>query len=209
MTPIYPTVAGLPQATLTKHIQAALNELDLSDTLPRAVLQRLKLPDFAESVKLLHNPPSSINENELSERAHPAWLRIKFDELLAQQLSMRVHHRQRHERTAPRLIAHERYTRQLLQALPFQLTRAQQKTWREISHDLAQAHPMQRLLQGDVGSGKTVVAALAALQAIENGYQVALMAPTEILAEQHFLKLREWLAPLGISPVWLSLRTLV
>ena len=204
MTPIYPTVAGLPQATLSKHIQAVLNELDLSDTLPQDLLQRLKLPDFAESVKLLHNPPPGIDENELSERAHPAWLRIKFDELLAQQLSMRVHHRQRHQRIAPRLTAHERYTRQLLQALPFQLTHAQQKTWREISHDLAQAHPMQRLLQGDVGSGKTIVALLAALQAIENGYQAALMSPTEILAEQHYLKLRDWLAPLGIAPVWLS-----
>ena len=204
MTPIYPTVAGLPQATLSKHIQAALNELDLSDTLPQALLQRLKLPDFAASVRLLHNPSPGIDENELSERAHPAWLRIKFDELLAQQLSMCVHHRQRHQRTAPRLTAHGRYTRQLLQALPFQLTHAQQKTWREISHDLAQAHPMQRLLQGDVGSGKTIVALLAALQAIENGYQAALMSPTEILAEQHYLKLSAWLQPLGITPVWLS-----
>ena len=204
MTPVYPTVAGLPQAMLCKHIQAALNELDLSDTLPQAVLQRLKLPDFAASVKLLHNPPPGINENELSERAHPAWLRIKFDELLAQQLSMRMHHRQRHQRIAPCLIARDRYTKQLMQALPFKLTHAQQKTWREISHDLAQPHPMQRLLQGDVGSGKTIVALLAALQALENGYQAALMSPTEILAEQHYLKLRAWLQPLGIAPVWLA-----
>ncbi len=204
MTPIYPTVAGLPQATLCKKIQAALRELDLSDTLPQVLLQRLQLPDFAASVMLLHNPPPGINENELSERAHPAWLRIKFDELLAQQLSMRVHHRQRHQRTAPCLIARDRYTQQLLQALPFQLTHAQQETWREISHDLAQPHPMQRLLQGDVGSGKTIVALLAALQAIENGYQAALMSPTEILAKQHYLKLRAWLQPLRITPVWLS-----
>ena len=204
LTPVYPTTAGLPQATLSKHIQAALNELELPDTLPPALLTRLQLPGFADSVRLLHNPPPEIAEEELAERAHPAWLRIKFDELLAQQLSMRVHYRKRRSRDAPRLPARQTYPQQLLQALPFALTGAQQKVLQEISHDLAQPHPMQRLLQGDVGSGKTIVAALAALQAIENGYQAALMSPTEILAEQHYLKLREWLAPLGITPVWLS-----
>ncbi|MBI3902353.1 MAG: ATP-dependent DNA helicase RecG [Nitrosomonadales bacterium] len=204
LTPVYPTTAGLPQATLGKHIQAALNELELPDTLPPALLKRLRLPDFAASVQLLHNPPPDVSEAALAERVHPAWLRIKFDELLAQQLSMRVHYRKRRSRNAPQLIARNQYTRQLLQALPFALTQAQQKALHEIRHDLEQAHPMQRLLQGDVGSGKTVVAALAALQAIENGYQAALMSPTEILAEQHYLKLRDWLAPLGIEPVWLS-----
>jgi ATP-dependent DNA helicase RecG len=204
LTPVYPTTAGLPQATLTKQIQSALNELELPDTLPSALLDRLKLPGFADSVKLLHNPPPDINEAALAERAHPAWLRIKFDELLAQQLSMRVHYRKRRSRNAPRLPARQTYPQQLLQALPFTLTHAQQKVLREISRDLEQPHPMQRLLQGDVGSGKTIVAALAALQAIENGYQAALMSPTEILAEQHYLKLRDWLAPLGITPAWLS-----
>jgi ATP-dependent DNA helicase RecG len=204
LTPVYPTTAGLPQATLSKNIQSALGALELSDTLPQALLSRLKLPPFADSVLLLHNPPPGIEENALAERAHPAWLRIKFDELLAQQLSMRVHYRKRHSRNAPQLPPHDRLTRQLLGALPFALTRAQQKALDEISRDLAQPHPMQRLLQGDVGSGKTVVAALAALQAIENGYQAAFMAPTEILAEQHYLKLRDWLVPLGIEPVWLS-----
>ncbi len=204
LTPIYPTTAGLPQATLSKHIQAALNELELPDTLPPALLDRLKLPSFADSVKLLHNPPPEIAGETLAARTHPAWLRVKFDELLAQQLSMRLHYRKRRNRTAPRLPVHGRYTQQLLQALPFSLTSAQQKALREISLNLDQPHPMQRLLQGDVGSGKTIVAALAALQAMENGYQVALMSPTEILAEQHYLKLRGWLAPLGIAPVWLS-----
>lgn len=204
LTPIYPTTAGLPQATLTKYIHAALNELPLDDTLPQKILQRLHLPEFAASVKLLHLPPPDIDEGALLERAHPAWMRIKFDELLAQQLSMRVHHRERSQRIAPKLAVHGTLTERLLKDLPFALTAAQQKVWREISDDLAQTHPMQRLLQGDVGSGKTVVAALAALQAIENGYQVAFMAPTEILAEQHYLKLRDWLAPLGIAPVWLS-----
>ena len=204
LTPVYPTTAGLPQATLAKHIQSALSELELSDTLPQALLDRLGLPRFADSIKLLHNPPPDAGEEALAERAHPAWLRIKFDELLAQQLSMRVHYRKRRNHAAPRLPARGHYTRQLLQALPFRLTDAQQKVLQEISHDLEQPHPMQRLLQGDVGSGKTIVAALAALQAMENGYQVALMSPTEILAGQHYLKLRDWLAPLGITPVWLS-----
>jgi ATP-dependent DNA helicase RecG len=204
LTPVYPTTAGLPQATLSRHIQNALSELELTDTLPQELLERLGLPPFADSVQLLHNPPPSIDEHALAERAHPAWLRIKFDELLAQQLSMRMHYRKRRSRLAPQLLAQNRHTRQLLEALPFALTSAQQKVLHEISRDLEQAHPMQRLLQGDVGSGKTVVAALAALQAIENGYQAAFMAPTEILAEQHYLKLRDWLQPLGIAPVWLS-----
>ncbi|MBL0038466.1 MAG: ATP-dependent DNA helicase RecG [Nitrosomonadales bacterium] len=204
LTPVYPTTAGLPQATLSKHIQAALNELELPDTLPAVLLARLKLSSFADSVRLLHNPPPDIDEDTLLKRTHHAWLRIKFDELLAQQLSMRIHYRKRQSRNAPRLRALGHYTERLLQTLTFSLTTAQQKTLREISRDLEQAHPMQRLLQGDVGSGKTIVALLAALQAIENGYQVALMSPTEILAEQHYHKLRDWLEPLGISPVWLS-----
>lgn len=204
LTPVYPTTAGLPQATLSKHIQAALNELELPDTLPAALLARLKFSSFADSVRLLHNPPPDIDEDALLKRTHHAWLRIKFDELLAQQLSMRIHYRKRRSRNAPCLRALGHYTERLLQTLTFSLTTAQQKTLREISRDLEQAHPMQRLLQGDVGSGKTIVALLAALQAIENGYQVALMSPTEILAEQHYHKLRDWLEPLGISPVWLS-----
>ncbi len=204
LTPVYPTTAGLPQITLTRHIHAALNELALEDTLPEQIVRRLHLPDFASSVRLLHQPPPGIDEDALLARAHPSWMRIKFDELLAQQLSMRVHYRERSRRVAPRLAAHNTFTDALLKDLPFALTGAQKKVWHEISRDLARPHPMQRLLQGDVGSGKTVVAALAALQAIENGYQVAFMAPTEILAEQHYLKLRDWLAPLGIEPVWLS-----
>ncbi|HLY96016.1 MAG TPA: DEAD/DEAH box helicase, partial [Sideroxyarcus sp.] len=200
LTPVYPTTAGLPQATLSKYIHAALSKLALDDTLPEPIKQRLRLPNFDASVQLLHLPPPNTDENALLERVHPAWMRIKFDELLAQQLSMRVHYRERSRRIAPRLAAHNKLTDALLKDLPFALTGAQKKVWHEISADLGRPHPMQRLLQGDVGSGKTIVAALAALQAIENGYQVALMAPTEILAEQHYLKLRDWLVPLGIEP---------
>jgi len=167
LTPVYPTTAGLPQTTLSKLIQAALNELELTDTLPADLLARLKLSSFADSVRLLHNPPPDIDEDALLKRTHHAWLRIKFDELLAQQLSMRIHYRKRQSRNAPRLHALGHYSQRLLQTLAFSLTTAQQKTLREISHDLEQAHPMQRLLQGDVGSGKTIVALLAALQAIE------------------------------------------
>ncbi|MEP6605970.1 MAG: ATP-dependent DNA helicase RecG, partial [Nitrosospira sp.] len=144
----------------------------------------------------------------LQERTHPAWRRIKFDELLAQQLSMRLHYRQRRSGNAPVLLKKNNLTRALLQSLPFELTSGQKKASSEISHDLVAGHPMQRLLQGDVGSGKTVVAALAVLQAIENGYQAALMAPTEILAEQHYQKLSAWLGPLlgssDIKIAWLT-----
>jgi len=204
LTPIYPTTAGLPQSALRKYILAALNIVELTDTLPPALLDTLHLPAFGDSVKLLHNPPPQIDEAALYERAHPAWRRIKFDELLAQQLSMRVHYQKRRNRHAPQFASFETLSCALLQALPFSLTRAQQRVLFEIRHDLSLPYPMQRLLQGDVGSGKTIVAALAALQAIENGYQVAFMAPTEILAEQHYLKLLDWLTPLGITPVWLS-----
>jgi ATP-dependent DNA helicase RecG len=204
LTPVYPTTAGLGQAALRKLITDALETLPLHDTLPEGLLQKIRLADFAESLRLLHNPSPDISASTLEDRSHDAWRRIKFDELLAQQLSMRVHHRERGKRIAPSLTAHGKLTARLTRDLPFALTKAQQRTYAEISHDLAQPHPMQRLLLGDVGSGKTIVAALAALQAIENGYQVALMAPTEILAEQHYLKLRDWLEPLGIAPVWLS-----
>ena len=204
LTPVYPTTAGLAQPILRKLIANALETLPLPDTLPEALLQKLKLAGFADSIRLLHNPSPDIAASALEEHSHAAWRRIKFDELLAQQLSMRVHHRERGKRIAPKLAAHGKLTVRLIKDLPFALTKAQQRTFAEISRDLAQPHPMQRLLLGDVGSGKTIVAALAALQAIENGYQVALMAPTEILAEQHYLKLRDWLEPLGLAPVWLS-----
>ena len=204
LTPIYPTTAGLAQGVLRKLINNALDVLPLHDTLPESLLRDLHLASFGDSLKLLHRPTPDVAVSQLEERNHAAWRRIKFDELLAQQLSMRVHHRERGKRRAPKLAAKKTLARQLIKALPFALTKAQQKVLGEINLDIAQPHPMQRLLLGDVGSGKTIVAALAALQAIENGYQVAFMAPTEILAEQHYLKLSEWLAPLGLEPVWLS-----
>ncbi len=204
LTPVYPATAGLAQDTLRHLIARALNDCVLTDTLPPALLGQLSLPSFRDAVLLLHNPPPQIPQSELQERRHPAWRRVKFDELLAQQLSMRLHHERRRSAGAPALRPRQELTRALLARLPFELTRAQRKAWREIERDLGAPHPMQRLLQGDVGSGKTVVAVLAALQCVENGRQVAVMAPTEILAEQHYRKFASWLAPLGLEIVWLS-----
>jgi ATP-dependent DNA helicase RecG len=208
LTPIYPTTAGLTQARLRRLIEEALARAQLDDTLPEEVLKRLGLCGFREAVDTLHHPRPGADEEALSRRTLPAWMRMKFDELLAQQLSMRKHYRERKARRAPVLKAPvekaRRLTSGLIGRLPFQLTRAQQRTWGEIELDLAQPHPMHRLLQGDVGSGKTVIAVLAALRAVENGLQAAVMAPTEILAEQHLRKFSEWLLPLGLEIAWLT-----
>ena len=204
LTPVYPTTAGLQQHTLRKAVTDALLEADLSDPLPPALLRALGLPDFAGSLRLLHQPPPDISAEALAQRSHPAWRRIKFDELLAQQLSMRAHHRRRQSTRARALGPPGELSRALSARLPFALTGAQQRCLSEIRADLMRPHPMQRLLQGDVGSGKTVVAALAALQAVERGGQVAVMAPTEILAEQHYAKFAGWLEPLGVTVAWLS-----
>ncbi|MGA0023655.1 MAG: ATP-dependent DNA helicase RecG, partial [Burkholderiales bacterium] len=204
LTPVYPTTAGLGQDGLRRLIARALDTEPLAETLPAALLDALGLPAFESAVRLLHNPPPDIAQAALQGRVHPAWRRMKFDELLAQQLSMRVHYRRRRAAGAPVLKARGRLVHALLQRLPFQLTGAQNAVLAQIRADIGQAHPMQRLLQGDVGSGKTVVAALAALQCVENGYQAAVMAPTEILAEQHYRKFSEWLAPLQVGVAWVS-----
>jgi ATP-dependent DNA helicase RecG len=204
LTPIYPTTAGMSQATLQRLAREALAACELGDTLPPALLGELKLPGFQDSINFLHHPPPAADPAALQNRTHPAWRRMKFDELLAQQMSMRIHYDRRHTVSAPPLPAQRRLTRALLEQLPFKLTRAQLKVADEIRRDLELPHPMQRLLQGDVGSGKTVVAALAALQALDNGYQVAIMAPTEILGEQHYNKFTGWLDHLGVKVVWLA-----
>jgi ATP-dependent DNA helicase RecG len=204
LTPVYPTTEGLGQETLRRRIERALARLELRETLPQSVLASLKLPRLRDAVLLLHAPPPTVDGQQLQERRHPAWQRVKFDELLAQQLSMRLHYRKRKSERAPELKAQRVLTKKLLDALPFGLTNAQKRALRELERDLSQPYPMQRLLQGDVGSGKTIVAALAALQAVENGAQVAVMAPTEILAEQHYGKFSSWLEPLGVDVVWLA-----
>jgi ATP-dependent DNA helicase RecG len=204
LTPVYPTTAGLSQASIRKSIHWAMTQNQLEETLPDWVYQTHHLPGFAQSLQALHYPLPSMPIEQLQDRNQPAWRRLAFDELLAQQLSMRRHYARRRKLGAPALPTSKKLISALLKSLAFRLTDAQQKVALEITHDLTQPHPMQRLLQGDVGSGKTIVATMAALQAIEHGWQVAMMAPTEILAEQHYRKLGVWLAPLGIELAWLA-----
>ena len=213
LTPVYPTVATLPQAYLRKAVLGGLARADLSDTFPSdaplPVPSGRKLWGLRESLNFLHHPTPDVSLATLEDRSHPAWQRLKAEELLAQQLSQLQSKRERAALRAPSLAAaagglHE----QLLAALPFALTTAQRRVGEEIARDLLRTVPMHRLLQGDVGSGKTVVAALAAAIAIEAGWQCALMAPTEILAEQHFRKLIGWLEPIltprGLRVAWLT-----
>lgn len=198
LTPVYPTVNGLNQPALRRLIQAALKHLPADDTLPAELLQQLQLPPLLESLIFLHSPPPEYTARDLHKGTLPAWQRLKFDELLAQQLSMRLARQQRLNGHAKALTGNGHISEHLLANLSFTLTEAQQRALAEITADLAQTHPMHRLLQGDVGSGKTIVCALAAAIAIEAGFQVAVMAPTEILAEQHYLKFTQWFSPLGI-----------
>ena len=203
LTPVYPTTAGLPQATIKKLIHQALARCDLSDTLDEDLLKQLSLPSFETSVSMLHRPAPDQSQSQLEDKSAPPWRRLKFDELLAQQLSMRRAYRERRAHAAPKLGDSGALVAQLLASLPFALTGAQSRALEEINRDLGQRHPMQRLLQGDVGSGKTIVAALACARAIANGYQAVLMAPTEILAEQHFRKIDAMLTPVGVQTAWL------
>lgn len=212
LTPVYPTVAGLTQASLRKAIALVLNQgvlaqEALAETLPASVYQHLgryPLPSFAASLHALHTPSPDVDLQALENKVTPHWRRLALDELLAQQLSMRKHYARRRSVDAPQFKTSKNLVSALLKSLPFALTLAQQKVAIEIERDLGQPHPMQRLLQGDVGSGKTIVACMAALQSIESGWQVALMAPTEILAEQHYRKMLSWLTPLNIQIAWLT-----
>jgi len=204
LTPVYPAGAQLPQAYLRKAVAAGLSRAPLDELLPASVLPP-GLPSLRAALQFLHQPPASASLATLEDHSHPAWQRLKFEELLAQQLSQMQSRRERARLAAPVMQAlpgglHER----LLAVLPWGLTDAQQRVSQEIAADLAKPQPMHRLLQGDVGSGKTVVAALAAAVAMDAGWQCALMAPTEILAEQHFVKLVQWLQPLGITVAWLT-----
>jgi ATP-dependent DNA helicase RecG len=203
LTPIYPTTEGVSQTWLRKRIERALRDVDIADTVPAEL--RDALPPLADALRYLHQPPAQADVAALAAHTDPMWQRVKFDELLAQQIALRTARAQRATRRAPVLApVPAGLTGRLLAALPFQLTGAQRRVWAEIDRDLASGVPMHRLVQGDVGSGKTVVAALAAARAIDAGYQAALMAPTEILAEQHFRRVEQWLAPLGVGVAWLA-----
>ena len=204
LTPVYPSSAQLPQTYLRKAVVSALGRAPLHELLPLNLMPA-GLPTLREALLALHHPAPNVAPETLEDHSHPAWQRLKFDELLAQQLSQAQSHAVRATLAAPQL--HSKpgdLAAQVLAVLPFALTAAQQRVVAEISADIARAQPMHRLLQGDVGSGKTVVAALAAAVAMGNGWQCALMAPTEILAEQHFRKLVGWLEPLGIRTAWLT-----
>ena len=203
LTPQYPTTAGVSQTQLRQRIGKVLKDLNLADTLPfNAHTQHL--PNLTQALQFLHAPPPDVDVGALNARSHPTWQRVCIEELVAQQLSLRKARLARRQQGAPVLRGNGSLTNALLKRLPFALTKAQERAYAEICADLNESHPMQRLLQGDVGSGKTIVAALAACQAIEASYQVAFMAPTELLAEQHYNKLIEWLEPLGVRIAWLS-----
>ncbi|WP_246309591.1 ATP-dependent DNA helicase RecG [Hydrogenophaga aromaticivorans] len=214
LTPVYPTSAQLPQAYLRKVVASGLARADLSETIPPELLGSLQRVvhgtwTLRDALRYLHHPGPDVSLDALEDRSHPAWQRLKAEELLAQQLSQLTAKRERDALRAPVLrTAPGGLHEQLLAVLPFALTGAQRRVGAEIARDLARHVPMHRLLQGDVGSGKTVVAALAAAIAIDSGWQCALMAPTEILAEQHFAKLIGWLepllAPLGKRVAWLT-----
>ena len=204
LTPVYPTSASLPQAYLRKVVASGLARADLSEIVPAALVPP-GLPPLREALRFLHEPTPDVSLAELEDHTHPAWQRLKFEELLAQQLSQLEARRERERQRAPPFrVRAGGLQERLLAALPFALTGAQRRVVEEIAGDLQHETPMHRLLQGDVGSGKTVVAALAAASAIDNGWQCALMAPTEILAEQHFRKLVGWLEPLGVGVAWLT-----
>ena len=207
LTPIYPSTEGLTQQRLRLLCQqslALLGPRSLPDWLPDELARDYQLAPLDEAIRYLHNPPADADLDELAEGQHWAQHRLAFEELLTHQLSQQRLRESLRSLRAPVLPKATHLQAQYLANLGFQPTGAQQRVANEIAYDLSQHEPMMRLVQGDVGAGKTVVAALAALQALEAGYQVALMAPTEILAEQHYITFRRWLEPLGIEVAWLA-----
>lgn len=206
LTPTYPTTEGLGQASLLKLMNQAidlLKERPLEELLPNTLLEELQLPELTQALLTLHQPQPNDDLAKIKQFAHPAQQRLIVEELISQQAGLQRLRQIEQKRFAPALPPSQT-SNALLASLPFMLTQAQQRVLKEIQYDLAQPHPMQRLVQGDVGSGKTVIAALAAVQAADAGYQVAIMAPTEILAEQHLNAFLEWLEPLNISVAWLN-----
>jgi ATP-dependent DNA helicase RecG len=202
LTPIYPLTEGVQQGRLRQLTTLALREFagrTLHDWLPASVARELDLPSLREALEYVHRPPPDASLELLSVGQHPAQRRLAFEELLAHQLSLRLLRKEIQRDPGWPLATNGELLEKFLKTLPFQLTGAQQRAWHEIERDLQQASPMLRLVQGDVGSGKTVVAALAALRAVEAGFQAAFMAPTELLAEQHARNFMSWLAPIGIQ----------
>lgn len=209
LTPLYPSTEGLSQRTLRNLVNKALQLLNtdpswLPDYLPTQLTAHLKLPALQEALNYIHNPPPDATIDLLEQKLHPTQQRLAFEELLAHYLGLRLLRAKVQKQHSPRLNAAPAMLTSLLTTLPFNLTQAQQRVLAEIQADLQTTKPMLRLVQGDVGSGKTIVAALAILQAVANGYQAALMAPTELLAEQHYHNISHWFKQLDISVVWLA-----
>ncbi|MDH4018409.1 MAG: ATP-dependent DNA helicase RecG [Xanthomonadales bacterium] len=209
LTPVYPSAEGLGQKNWIKMTDQALalmrrNQLELEELLPTSLLDRLNLMPLVDALDYIHRPPPEADVAALIQRDHPTQKRLALEELLAHNLSMQKLHRLQRSRKAPSMPPGLPAENDFRERLPFKLTGAQERVAREIHVDLEQSRPMLRLVHGDVGSGKTVIAALAALRAVDNGYQTAITAPTELLAEQHFRVFSAWLEPLGIKPVWLS-----
>ena len=207
LTAIYPVTEGLGQKRLANLIELSLRRLpddEVLELVPPALRNDLHMLSLRAALLLVHRPPADADVAALLLGTHPAQQRLAFEELLSHHLSLRQLRVQIRQHGAPSLRGNGKLRKTLIKSLPFQLTAAQQRVSAEIAEDIAEAQPMLRLVQGDVGSGKTIVAAWAALAAIESGFQVALMAPTELLAEQHFRNLGAWFSPLGIEPVWLA-----
>ena len=207
LTPIYPTTEGVQQGRLRMLTDLALAELSqgaIQDYVPPGVLDAFDLPSLESALRYVHRPPPDANVAELEEGRHPAQRRLAFEELLAHQLSLRLLRQETDKDAAWSLPRKSDLSERCLASLPFKLTGAQQRVWAEIAQDLERPHPMMRLVQGDVGTGKTVVAALAAVRAVEHGAQAAVMAPTELLAEQHARNFNAWLDPLGVRVALLT-----
>ena len=208
LTPIYPTVDGIQQKRLRGFVRQGMELLgetyELIDLLPPKILRNYQLCGLIDAIKMLHNPPTCLDLKTLNAGISPFQQRLAFEELLAHRLCMRKFRQIPDQKSAPSFKISKELNEQFLDQLPFELTNGQKLASEEIARDLTQVTPMLRLLQGDVGSGKTVVAALSSLQAINSDFQVALMAPTEILAEQHFHSFKQWFEPLGIEVGWLS-----
>ena len=207
LTPVYPTTEGLHQGRLRALTEQALNYLKngaLQELVPESLRQGWQFPGLDHAVSYLHRPPVDADQHLLLDGLHPAQRRLAFEELLAHHLSLLKLRQKTREKGSPELPGSGELKRDFLAQLPFPLTGAQTRVGEEVSVDLAQGFPMLRLVQGDVGSGKTVVAALAAIQSVESGLQAAVMAPTEILAEQHYINFSQWLEPLGVKVAWLA-----
>jgi ATP-dependent DNA helicase RecG len=211
LTPVYPATDGVHQLTLRALTGQALEFLDgrddgqaagLIDWLPAELVRTVKMTSLPAALQYVHRPPPGVPLDVLSAGHHPARQRLAFEELLAHHLSLRRVRLRAEHTAAPGLAGKQLLVGKFIESLPFELTAAQQRVIGEVQQDLFRSHPMARLVQGDVGSGKTVVAACAALTAVQAGYQVALMAPTELLAEQHYLSFSDWLEPLGIKIIW-------